>query len=1256
MAKIALLVGVSEYGPGLNPLPAAVNDVEAMRELLLNPEIGGFAEPDVIVLKNPERQAMEESLETLFAGRHKDDLVMFFFSGHGIKDDTGRLYLATHGTRKTPQGDLIRSTAVSSNILHDSMSRSRSKRQVVILDSCFSGAFAEGLSAKDDGTVDIRAQLGGEGRAVLTSSSSTQYSFEYEGSELSLYTRFLVEGIKTGAADQDEDEVISIDELHAYASKRVREIKPEAKPEIFAVREGFNIRLMRVPPGDPRQKYRKEVARYIRRGEISLIGRRTLDWKQTELGLESSEAKTIEDEVLEPYRQKFREKLREYEQAFTDLLQHHETISDEDRNDLQNLQRELELKNEDTWPIEAKVTAQFKARQQKLQNYEQAFTAATRQEYPLSQLKRNELRQIRLQLELVDADVASIEARITAKAEAYHRNLRQYQQSFAAAIREQYPLSDSKRNELRQQQQSLELEDIDVAPIEAELTTEIQNYQQKLEKYEQEFVKATQRKYQPSETVRKRLQQTWQTLGLRDVDVKAIEAQIAAQIQLYQTNLQQYEQEFINAIEQQYPLSEAKLRELKQRQQTLNLTDENIAAIETPILTVVEERLKKLQQYEQVFSESIQYEYPLTDETRDELKRFQQILALSDETVSQVEERILSSKEIVLNSGSDFPSVDQPHQDLQILQQYEFEVSKWIQSGMSLTDGQIRKRLNSLRSTLGLSRAQAEAVELRLSRNSGNYQIPQMTETDRAEEQDLQQLQPVGQIEQQVLGQRQPQPIQNQRRTHSNYLRQTVSQISSQQPRRVLFLSVAIASFLLVIGIWSLKRPTATPTANNSIPSQEQPIPAQEPISIQERISFGNKILINREAGNRENPTFEAAKQRGAAAMDRGDYEQAVADYTEALQAYRNAPETLIYLNNAQIGAEKAYVIAASVPITGPNPGHASEMLRGFAQAQNEINQAGGINGVRLKVKIVDDSDKPEIAKQVASAMVQDSEVLAVMGHWSSSTSMASAPIYDSGQIPFITPISTTIKLSGFSPYVFRTNANTDTGGIALANYALTRLNKREIAVFFDSTSTYSRDLEARFSTDIKQEGGDIVDKFDLSDSSLSIANSIDQAIERGAKAILLIPAPESLDRALQVITTNRKRLPLLGDMANLYAPRTLEVGGEDAVGMVMALSWQDSNSDFSRKAKELWKVDVNWATAMSYNAAQAMIEALRREANPSRAGIQRTLTASNFSVDGVSGEFRFQSGDPGTEVQFVEIRSANPSRSGTGYDFVPKR
>ncbi|MDH6057498.1 caspase family protein [Umezakia ovalisporum] len=67
MAKITLLMGISEYDPGLAPLPKAVNDVEAMQRFLVNPEMGDFSEGDVTVLKNPQRQDMENAIYHLCA-------------------------------------------------------------------------------------------------------------------------------------------------------------------------------------------------------------------------------------------------------------------------------------------------------------------------------------------------------------------------------------------------------------------------------------------------------------------------------------------------------------------------------------------------------------------------------------------------------------------------------------------------------------------------------------------------------------------------------------------------------------------------------------------------------------------------------------------------------------------------------------------------------------------------------------------------------------------------------------------------------------------------------------------------------------------------------------------------------------------------------------------------------------------------------------------------------------------------------------
>jgi hypothetical protein len=400
----------------------------------------------------------------------------------------------------------------------------------VILDSCFSGAFAEGLLMKDDGSVNIREQLGGEGRAILTSSSSTQYSFEQDNSDLSIYTRYLIEGISTGAADQDEDGIISIDELHEYASAKVREFQPTMKPEIYAIREGFKIRLTKVALGDPRQKYRKEVARYVKRGEISFVGRQTLDVLKVRLGLSEAEAALIEEEILAVPRQQFSEKLQQYEQAFTRVLENEVTSSPEELNTLRlDLQQMLGLRNEDTISIEKQVNLKVSAYKQHLQQYKQILTEALQQQYPLSPATREQMQQIQQDWQLKNQDVATIESRVTAEIEQYRQKLQQYEQIFIQATQQHYPLNPQQQQQLQQQQQSLSLKDEDIAVIESRITAQLEEHHQKLQQYQQVVTQVIQNEYPFGEAIRGELERFELMLGLGDEEVAAIEERVIQQ-------------------------------------------------------------------------------------------------------------------------------------------------------------------------------------------------------------------------------------------------------------------------------------------------------------------------------------------------------------------------------------------------------------------------------------------------------------------------------------------------------------------------------------------------------------------------------------------------------------------------------------------------------------------------------------------------------------------------------------------------------
>jgi len=355
MRKVALLIGVGDYDRGLPPLPGATKDVEALKNVLANPDIGGFDE--VKPLFNPERQEMEEAIYRLFAHRQKDDLLLFYFSGHGITDDQGRLYFSTRTTYKE-NGNLVKPTAVEARVLQNNMSESRSNHQVVILDCCFSGAIAQGLTVKATGNVDFKTQLGGRGRAILTSSTSTQYSFETQDSELSLYTRYLVDGLVQGDADGDSDGWISVEDLHEYASNKVREIHPQMTPKIYPVEEGHKILLARALTADPKLKYCRFIEQLIdSAGEIPSMAQALMQEKRENLGLSRDGAYVIEAEVRES-RRSYKSKLNYYEQRLVDKLQQKTPLTQETRFELQHLQQTLGLKPEDATAIEARLTAQ----------------------------------------------------------------------------------------------------------------------------------------------------------------------------------------------------------------------------------------------------------------------------------------------------------------------------------------------------------------------------------------------------------------------------------------------------------------------------------------------------------------------------------------------------------------------------------------------------------------------------------------------------------------------------------------------------------------------------------------------------------------------------------------------------------------------------------------------------------------------------------------------------------------------------------
>ena len=165
-------------------------------------------------------------------------MVILYFSGHGIKDQYGHLFFAMTNTNPI----LLATTAIPATLINDLIRRCRSKRQVLLLDTCYSGAFAKGMMVRSGEEIGVGSFFDqGSGHAVMTASDAMQYAFEGDnisGESIgSVFTSTIVEGLKTGKADSDLDGAISFDDLFEYVQSQVSDKMPEQQPRKWV----FNV-------------------------------------------------------------------------------------------------------------------------------------------------------------------------------------------------------------------------------------------------------------------------------------------------------------------------------------------------------------------------------------------------------------------------------------------------------------------------------------------------------------------------------------------------------------------------------------------------------------------------------------------------------------------------------------------------------------------------------------------------------------------------------------------------------------------------------------------------------------------------------------------------------------------------------------------------------------------------------------------------------------------------------------------------------
>jgi Flp pilus assembly protein TadD len=317
---------------------------------------------------------------------------------------------------------------------------------------------------------------------------------------------------------------------------------------------------------------------------------------QQMLGLGDEDVLLIQQEVEAQFVYQsavYQQNLAQYELALTEAIEREFPFSQQDLQGLESLRQSLGLRNEDVTIIkqpliqQAESRYQEKLRQQselrrqeqekveyasKLQRYEQEFIKAIQAEYPLNQFAIDELKAFQDQFRLRYEDINQIEQKIREPLErkyqeklkqqelekqeaAYTLNLQRYEREFNQAVQSSNPLSSEALNYWKNFQQSLNLKDEDVEKITKPILDQADvKYQDLLRKQAEERLKKQEEKHKVE----------------------------------YASKLQRYEQEFIKAIQAEYPLSQFVIDALSNLQMQLGLKYEDVTRVEKPFRETAE--------------------------------------------------------------------------------------------------------------------------------------------------------------------------------------------------------------------------------------------------------------------------------------------------------------------------------------------------------------------------------------------------------------------------------------------------------------------------------------------------------------------------------------------------------------------------------------------------------------------------------------------------------------------------------------------
>jgi len=326
--------------------------------------------------------------------------------------------------------------------------------------------------------------------------------------------------------------------------------------------------------------------------------------------------------------------------------------------------------------------------------------------------------------------------------------------------------------------------------------------------------------------------------------------------------------------------------------------------------------------------------------------------------------------------------------------------------------------------------------------------------------------------------------------------------------------------------------------------------------------------------------------------------------------------------------------IAVTGPMTGDQSKQGNDLKNGVELAVTEWNEKGGLLGKKIELLVGDDQHDPKQAVAVANKFV-NSGVVGVIGHWNSSASIPASEVYHRSGIPMITPASTNPQVTdrGYSN-VFRVCGRDDQQGKVAAEFVVTQLKARRVAILHDKT-TYGQGLADEFKkalgnrAEVVYYDGIIQGDKDFRGVLTTVASKKPDVFFFGGiypEGGLLVKQAKEVGLSAPMVS---------GD--GVIDPVFVQIAGTAADGTYLTFSPDMTKLPSAQEILKKYRARYGEPGPYSfyaYDAAQVLLQGIQKAGTMDGFAVSQAIHTSSY--DGITGRIQFDKKGDLTQTQYV--------------------